>query len=521
MAGRTPIRDPLLQPVHETSVELGDLNQTQAREVKLTAKTQVDAEFLRTALSSVPILEGTNLHQILRFVQAMEPFRLQPREVAVRTGVPNDYLFVVHTGRVQVSGLGRPTTLGPGDFFGQEALDTGGPADFTAMGSGAADLFRLHRKVYKLLQMEFGTRLRMGIQSVIELNRAKRAPSKFQSIVTAALDRRRELKELNTSLEWLEFADVQAAVTQTNHIADLGKGQFGAVRLVLHAPTRKAYALKVQQSEGNSGSMPLRTMIDREIDAMREGASPFLMRFYGEYENKSERPAKSYMLLEALGGGSLEALMTQQREEGHGALSSAAVQFYFACTCAAIDALHSAAWMHRDLSAKNVMIGNNGYAKVIDVGLAKRVSEKEHTYTSCGTPLYLAPELIHKTGYGHKAEVWALGVLLHQLCSGRFPFMPPRDSGTKGNARKMELYQAICKDAPAMKDPCFTENGPLGEASKELVNRMLDKRPAERITIPQVFTSPFYQDFDFVALHAQSLPPPFVPKRHPLLPDPR
>ena len=113
----------------------------------------------------------------------------------------------------------------------------------------------------------------------------------------------------------------------------------------------------------------------------------------GEYVDAQK---KSYMLLEHLGGGSLEDLMADHRNSG--AMSLHTVRFYFACMCAAFDALHSAAWMHRDLSAKNVMISRRGYCKVIDVGLAKRVSESEHTYTSCGTPLYLAPEIIHKTG---------------------------------------------------------------------------------------------------------------------------
>jgi len=362
--------------------------------------------------------------------------------------------------------------------------------------------------------------LRMTFQSVIELNRAKRTPSKFQGVVHEALEQQRELKELHKSLEWLEFADVQGAVNASSALSTLGKGQFGEVQLILHAPTRRAYALKVQQSEGMQGSMPLRTLIDREIACMREGASPFLMRFYGECDSTLERPAKSLMLLEHMGGGSLEDLLGGQKEHGK-ALSLDAVRFYFACTCAGFDALHASAWMHRDLSAKNVMVANNGYAKLIDVGLAKRVGENEHTYTSCGTPLYLSPELIQKTGYGHKAEIWALGVLLFQLASGRFPFMPPRDSGTKGNARKMELYQVICKSQPSFNDPCFTVTAGFGEAAKALIQRLLDKRPAERISIPEAFKSSFFDGFDFLALHAQSMPPPFIPKRHPLVPEPR
>jgi len=117
--------------------------------------------------------------------------------------------------------------------------------------------------------------------------------------------------------------------------------------------------------------------------------------------------------------------------------------------------------------------------------------------------------------------VWALGVLLFQITTGRFPFMPPKDSTATGAARKMELYQAIIKSQPAMSDPCFTQTGALGQATKELIERMLDKRPSDRINIPNIFKSSFFEGFDFPALHAQTMPPPFVPPRDSRLPDPR
>ena len=420
-------RDPLLRRIRETAVELGDLNETSTKTIKLHPKSKELTEFLREALARVPFLYGVHLHQILRFTEAMEHCRLLPREVAVREGSTIDYLYVVHTGRVLVQSLNTKRMLGPGDTFGQEALDTGGRADFTAIGQGSAELYRLHRQVFKLMQMEYGTRLRMTIWSVIEQNRKAKGPSAFQGVVTQAMTRHKDIKSLSESsydgYESLarEFADVPAAVTQSSSVAILGKGQFGEVHLIVHMPTRKAYALKIQDSAGMNGRTPLRTLIDREIACMREGASPFLMRFYGETTQISDddllrslmtahdplmgllisgeyvdAQKKSYMLLEHLGGGSLEDLMADHR--GGGAMSLHTVRFYFACMCAAFDALHSAAWMHRDLSAKNVMISRRGYCKVIDVGLAKRVSESEHTYTSCGTPLYLAPEIIHKTG---------------------------------------------------------------------------------------------------------------------------
>ena len=93
--------------------------------------------------------------------------------------------------------------------------------------------------------------------------------------------------------------------------------------------------------------------------------------------------------------------------------------------------------------------------------------------------------------------------------------MPPKDSTAVGNARKMELYAAITKQEPALNDSCFTE------AATELLSQMLCKKEAGRTTIPQVRMSPFFADFDWAEFHAQRMPPPFVPERHPELPTPR
>ena len=179
--------------------------------------------------------------------------------------------------------------------------------------------------------------------------------------------------------------------------------------------------------------------------------------------------------------------------------------------------------MHRDLSSKNVMVDNHGYGKLIDVGLAKKVKENEHTYTIAGTPIYYAPELIKSTGYGHKAEIWALGVLLYELFAGAAPFMPPANSTKKGNARRLELYDKIVKEDPSFHLAAFHDQktGHMGDAARDLIGRCLRKKASDRVSIPQMRTSVFYQGFNWQAFHNKQIRPPYLPKPNPSLPNPR
>ena len=102
----------------------------------------------------------------------------------------------------------------------------------------------------------------------------------MQSIVATALERKREAELLNKSLVWQEFADVPATIALFEvRPGSLGKGAFGDVKLCLH-PNGKPYALKTQQARGPKVPDRVRTNIDREIQCMRDGASPFLMRFF-------------------------------------------------------------------------------------------------------------------------------------------------------------------------------------------------------------------------------------------------
>lgn len=98
-------------------------------------------------------------------------------------------------------------------------------------------------------------------------------------------------------------------------------------------------------------------------------------------------------------------------------------RFYTAQIVLALEYLHNKNLIYRDLKPENVLVDNNGYLKLADFGFIKQLDKCERTYTFCGTPEYLAPEIIQNKGYSHAVDWYALGIFMYELMYGRPPFM--------------------------------------------------------------------------------------------------
>ena len=190
--------------------------------LRMTRKPAETAAFLSQAIMTLPMCADATDQILQRLVEACEPCRLQPREVAVRMGQRNDYFFMLQAGRItitkgdSISSSSKEEALNPGNTFGQEALARGAPADFTAIAGGGCLLWRLHRTAFKLLQMDSGVRMRNAIGNVLDARRQGRfggqvgQPSALQLIVLQAQERKR--LEANAQDRQQEFSDVQDAL---------------------------------------------------------------------------------------------------------------------------------------------------------------------------------------------------------------------------------------------------------------------------------------------------------------------
>ena len=293
-----------------------------AAALSVTRKAPQVMSFLAGGLSQVPMLEGTPAPQLAKLAETMEPCRLQPREVIVRAGEPNDYMYLVHQGQIKlVRPGGGEEIIGPAATFGAEALTHSGPAEYTAVAAGAAGCWRLHRKAFKLLQRDYGSQMRAAVGSIIEQHRASQATSApsnlspLQLLVLQAQQRKALAAAQRDGAR--EFADVPAAVDASSLLDSLGAGNFGDVHLIVHGPTRKLYALKRQHLNGANA----REAIDREIACMRAVHSPLIVGFFGE---ATAEDGTSLMLLEYMGGGCARHTSLLLSSLAHGSLHNLA-----------------------------------------------------------------------------------------------------------------------------------------------------------------------------------------------------
>ena len=191
-------------------------------------------------------------------------------------------------------------------------------------------------------------------------------------------------------------------------------------------------------------------------------------------------------------------------------LSETDARFYASCITSAIDHLHTRKIVYRDLKPENVMIGADGYVKIIDFGFAKRLHQR--TYTLCGTPEYLAPEMILVRGHGKGVDWWALGVLLYEMVMGGAPhIIDPQTKRPRYNLPPNLLYKAILDRHFALHLPsrlspqlCDAVRGLLRFESLNRLGCLTD-------AAKDVMAHPFFAAEDWEGLLAQTRPPPFVP----------
>mmetsp|Transcript_41508 Transcript_41508/g.47877 ORF Transcript_41508/g.47877 Transcript_41508/m.47877 type:complete len:126 (+) Transcript_41508:1554-1931(+) len=105
----------------------------------------------------------------------------------------------------------------------------------------------------------------------------------------------------------------------------------------------------------------------------------------------------------------------------------------------ALDQLHKNNIVYRDIKLENIIIDTEGHIKLVDFGFAKVLKDSEKTYTNCGTPGYMAPEVIEKYGTDYKADIWGLGVLLCEMIGGFTPFYDPSPSKMYENITNLKI----------------------------------------------------------------------------------
>mmetsp|Transcript_28502 Transcript_28502/g.70872 ORF Transcript_28502/g.70872 Transcript_28502/m.70872 type:complete len:787 (-) Transcript_28502:604-2964(-) len=445
------------------------LTATAFNEIIGDLKSVVEFNFKRSVMEAVTI-DGTKLLSSIDpemqdvFLSKLTQKSFESGDTVIEEGKDNDTFYIIKSGSVKViqvdKGKGTPrevATLFEGQYFGERALLKGEPANAAIKVKDGSSL-----SVYCCDRATFTEYL-----------------GPLQAIIDAAIAKREAAASMP---EKPKFADLELRRI-------LGVGTFGRVKLVIHKPSGVSYALKcMRKAQVVATKQQSHVLNEKRILAMMD--HPFVLRLVQTYQDKGEL----YMLLELALGGELFSLLAKRAP-----LTDGMGKFYSASVVSIFSYMHSHKVIYRDLKPENLLLDKDGYIKMVDFGFAKILQDR--TWTLCGTPEYLAPEIILNKGHGFGADWWCVGILTFECLTSQTPFVANDP---------MEGYRKIIK--------CRVPWPPhLQPMAKDFIDRLLTIDPSRRLGTlkngpKDVKSHPWFTGFNFKQLEAKQLPAPFVPK---------
>ncbi|XP_046463610.1 cGMP-dependent protein kinase, isozyme 1-like [Daphnia pulex] len=454
--------------------------------MKKTGLQRIDdnLKFLR----SVPLFERLTTDHMSKIADVLEVEFYPAGTYIVRQGGRGDNFFIIASGRVQITQRlpgkleeEEVRVLENGDYFGEQALlkEECRSANVIALPPGVecltlgrdsfiqliGDLSELRGKTYDDESRGFSS----GSSSVSSRPGDSGIPVQLIS----------------------EYAQVRLA--DLDVVATLGIGGFGRVELVQCAYDRSlTFALKCLKKQHIVNTLQ-QEHIYSEKNIMMSCRSPFIARLYNTYRDNKY----VYMLMEACLGGELWTIL---RDRGH--FDDGATLFYTACVIEAFDYLHSRNIIYRDLKPENLLLDSHGYVKLVDFGFSKLLGVTSKTWTFCGTPEYVAPEIILNKGHDRAVDYWSLGILIFELLTGTPPFTSPDP---------MKTYNIILKGIDQIEFPRI-----VNRAAQALIKRLCREVPAERLGyqrggIDDIKKHRWFQVFDWDGLSNRTLAAPITP----------
>jgi len=264
------------------------------------------------------------------------------------------------------------------------------------------------------------------------------------------------------------------------------------VSLVVDPNTGKSYALKAIKKY-QIVDLGQQEHIVNEKDVMLLMNHPFLVNLRNTYKD----PLRVYFLLDVCLGGELFGILRKAR-----CFNEDTSRFFAACVIEAFAYMHGKNIIYRDLKPENLVLDNKGYLKVTDFGFAKQITGK--TYTLCGTPDYLAPEIVTGQGHGKGVDWWTLGILIYEMLASFPPFY---------DDEALQTYRKIVKGR--VKFPRF-----FSPQARDIIKSFLKNKPTKRLGIVRGGNVNMIREhdwfggasFDWNGLTKFTLKPPITPK---------
>lgn len=429
------------------------------------------------AVRRVPLLARLPKPQQLAIATHLQSEQMCAGEEVIKQGESGDKFYLVEHGRLEVLVDGKPTgvTYSAGSYFGELALIRMEPRAATVRAMTDVSVLVLDH--YAFAPLLGG--LKMDFEKVAAAYKASGGKM--------ILD-----------------------MSCVKNIAVLGAGGFGKVMLVEYAggikgfgqessppstPSKQKafYALKAM-SKAYIVEQNLLQHVKREKDIMSKLSCPSLVNLVGTGQDGNY----VYMMMEAIMGGELFSYLQARGkllEEHH-------ARFYAAGVILALQYLHEHGYVYRDLKPENLLIDTTGYIKMTDFGFAKPLAPGEKTYTLCGTPEYLAPEVIMNHGHNMSADWWATGVLVFELLSGAPPFY---------DDDRLAMFKKTCN--LDFKFPKY-----FSKPAQDLITKLLDPNPVFRLGsgpmgAAEIRKHPWFAGFNWQDYEQRRMPAPYIPKQ--------
>lgn len=427
----------------------------------------IDHAMKKRVLMGVPIFANSHFqpHEMTRLTDFVTEVQIPKGVLLAEEGQPaKKNLYIIRSGKVLITlDNGMINELGPGDYFGETAIQE-------------EENIISHETVTVEENTVCGILTQAAIESVIG---SVRRLGKPLPPVPVKLDRSLQLRDL-----------VKVRI--------LGVGTFGKVWLVSHKKTMKPYALKMLSKREIIGHHQVEGVI-REKNIMSSIDHPFVVNLVNTFQDERHL----YMLIELVQGGELFSVIHTEERDG---IPNPNARFYAACILESLSHLHHRNICYRDLKPENILIDSKGYGVLVDLGFAKVVMDK--TYTLCGTPEYLAPEIILSKGHDKGVDYWAFGVLIYEMLVGRSPFYAY-------GSDQVSLFKRIVQVKYG-----FPE-GIVNDLARDLIARLIVRRQANRYGClargdMDIRDHPWFAVIDTEKLLNKNIPAPWVP----LLRDP-
>ena len=465
-------------------------------EIEQASRSRNDANI--NFLKKVDLFKPLLKEELQLVADALEVAKYKKGSVIIEEGEKGDKFYVLQKGVCQWSkSNGESGDIPAPGFFGERALRM-------SVQRAATITAKTNVTLYEMTKTDFDALLGPVIEIVDDkIRRYKELEKKHNRLMAQQKNNNNigsgqndnnnnnfsgyNQKQINA--DPMAGRDKVCDIKNLESIGVLGKGAFGLVTLVVDPKSKKSYALKAIKKH-QIVELGQQAHIISEKQVMWKMRNDFLVNLH----KTGNDLLRVYFVLDVCLGGELFTILRQRRY-----FDEPTAKFYTACVVQAFDYMHGKSIIYRDLKPENLVLDDRGYLKVTDFGFAKEVSDK--TFTLCGTPDYLAPEIVTGQGHGRAVDWWTLGVLIYEMLASFPPFF---------DDEPIETYRKIIRGR--VKFPRY-----FTPEARDLIRGLLRNKPTKRLGILKggannIRKHGWFYGFDWIKLNNKRLTAPIINK---------